>query len=155
MKRSEKVEELIRKHLILTTGLGLIPLPLLDIAAVTTSQVMMIRKMCDFYDIDFDDDSTKTILTSLTGSVLAKIGASIMKTIPIVGTFIGGASMAALSGASTYAVGHVFKKHFDEGGDLKSFDINAWKKYYEEMFEKGKTEAVKVKLYTGICSIKS
>jgi uncharacterized protein (DUF697 family) len=144
MKRSEKVEELIRKHMVYSTALGLIPLPVVDVVSVTASQVKMVQTMCDYYDVDYDEGSTKAILTALTGSTLARLGASMVKAIPVVGLFIGSVSMAVLSGASTYAVGKVFQKHFDNEGDLKNFDVNVWKKFYEDQFEAGKKEAEKV-----------
>jgi len=144
MKRSEKVENLIRRHMVYSTALGLIPLPVLDVVSVTASQVKMVQAMCDLYDVDYDEGSTKAILTALTGSTLARLGASMVKAIPVVGLFIGSVSMAVLSGASTYAIGKVFQKHFDQDGDLKDFDIYAWKKFYEDQLEIGKKEAEKI-----------
>jgi predicted transcriptional regulator len=49
--------------------------------------------------------------------------------------------MAALSGASTYALGEVFKKHFETGGTFLDFDPERLRKYYNEKFEKGKEVA--------------
>ncbi|GIV42937.1 MAG: hypothetical protein KatS3mg035_0060 [Bacteroidia bacterium] len=144
MKRSERVDVLIRNNMIYATALGLIPVPWVDIIAVTAVQINMIKDICDEYDIDYNEAAVKTFVTALAGSTFAKIGASLIKSIPLIGTFIGGASMAVLSGASTYAVGKVFKKHFEEGGNLANFNADSWKKFYEEMFQEGKKEAEKV-----------
>jgi len=46
-----------------------------------------------------------------------------------------------LSGASTYALGEVFKKHFETGGTFLDFDPERLRKYYNEKFEKGKEVA--------------
>ena len=54
---------------------------------------------------------------------------------------MGGATVSALAGASTYALGEVFKKHFESGGTILDFDPERLKKYYEQKFEKGKTVA--------------
>ena len=45
------------------------------------------------------------------------------------------------SGASTYALGQVFKKHFAVGGTFLDFDTDRFQRYYDEQFEKGKTVA--------------
>lgn len=144
MKRSERVDLLIRNNMIYATALGLIPIPWVDIVAVTAVQIGMIKSICDEYDIDFNEAAAKTFVTALAGSTFAKLGASLIKSIPLVGTFVGGASMAVLSGASTYAVGKVFKKHFEEGGNLSNFNVDSWKKFYEDMLQEGKKEAEKV-----------
>ncbi len=144
MKRSERVDALVRNNMIYATALGLIPIPWVDVVAVTAVQISMIKSICDEYDVDYNEAAAKTFVTALGGSTFAKLGASLIKTIPIVGTFVGGASMAVLSGASTYAVGKVFKKHFEDGGDLNNFNADSWRKFYEEMFQEGKKEAEKV-----------
>lgn len=144
MKRSERVDVLIRNNMIYATALGLIPVPWVDLIAVTAVQINLIKSICDEYDIDYNESTVKTFVTALAGSTFAKLGASIIKSIPVVGTFIGGASMAVLSGASTYAVGKVFKKHFEEGGDLSNFNVETWRKFYEDMFQEGKKEAEKI-----------
>ena len=52
---------------------------------------------------------------SLTGQVIARIAASAVKAIPVLGTLVGMPAQAVLAGASTYAVGHLFKGHFAAG----------------------------------------
>ena len=64
-----------------------------------------------------------------------------VKLIPGIGTIIGGVTMAILSGASSFAVGEVFKKHFETGGTILDFDMDRLKKMYNEKFEKGKKVA--------------
>ena len=49
--------------------------------------------------------------------------------------------MSVLSGASTFALGEVFKKHFETGGTFLDFDPGRLKNYYNEKFEKGKEMA--------------
>ena len=81
-------------------------------------------------------------MTSLTSSALARIGAgSVIKLIPGIGSFIGGATVSVFAGASTYALGEVFKKHFSTGGTILDFDPDRLRKYYKEKFEKGKKVA--------------
>ena len=116
-------------------------MPIADFFAVGAIQLDMIRQLCKVYDIDFKETEGKAVITALTGSGLARLGARAVKFIPVVGTMIGGVTLAVLSGASTYAIGEVFKKHFDTGGTFLDFDPSRLKKFYDEKFEKGKQMA--------------
>jgi len=87
----------------------------------------------------------KAIVTSLTSSTVARLGAaSVVKLIPGIGTILGGITVSSFAGASTYALGEVFKKHFAEGGTILDFDPKRLKNYYNSKFEKGKDIARQV-----------
>ncbi|MCZ2355589.1 MAG: DUF697 domain-containing protein [Bacteroidia bacterium] len=144
MSKSEEAQAIVRRHVLFSLGAGLVPIPVLDIAAVTIVQLDMVRQLSLLYGKEYSENNGKAIVSSLAGSTLARLGASFMKGIPLVGSFIGGVSMAVLSGASTYALGQVFVKHFESNGELFNFDTNAFKKMYEDEFEKGKKVASKM-----------
>ena len=137
----------IRNHVIWSMGASyVIPLPVADVFAVSALQLDMIRQLCRVYGIDFAETQGKAIVTSLTTSAMTKAGArSLIKLIPGIGTVIGGVTTAVLNGASTYALGEVFKKHFGSGGTFLDFDTDRLKKMYNEKFEKGKDVAKKWK----------
>lgn len=140
--RGKHADTIIRNHVIWSMGAGLIPVLVADIFAVSALQLDMIRQMCRVYDVDFSETQGKAIVTSLTSSTLARIGAgSLVKIIPGVGSLIGGATVSIFAGASTYALGEVFKKHFESGGTILDFDPARLRKYYKEKFEKGKSVA--------------
>jgi hypothetical protein len=84
------------------------------------------------------------MITALTGTGLARLGARAVKFIPGVGSMLGGVTLAVLSGATSYALGEVFKKHFETGGTFLDFDPSRLKKYYDEKFEKGKEVAADI-----------
>jgi uncharacterized protein (DUF697 family) len=136
--REEKSEKVIETAVAWSMGAGLLPIPIADLVAVTAVQVDMIRQMTKIYELEFSEGNLKTWISTLSGSVLSKLGAEAIKLIPGVGQVIGGVTMAIFSGASTYAIGQVFLKHFEEGGTLKDFDTDKFKSFYEEQFEKGK-----------------
>lgn len=141
-KRKQSADMVIRNHVMWSMGAGFIPVPIADLFAVTAVQLDMVRQMCKLYDISFKETEGKAIITTLTGSSLARLGSrAIVKLIPGVGSIIGGLSLAILSGASTFALGEVFKKHFETGGTFLDFDPGRLKKYYQEKFEKGKKVA--------------
>lgn len=136
--RSAGADAVIRNHMIWSMGAGFIPVPIADLFAVSAIQLDMIRQMCKIYEVDFKQTEGKAVITALTGSGLARLGARAVKFIPGVGSVLGGITMSALSGASTYALGEVFKKHFETGGTFLDFDPARLKNYYNEKFEKGK-----------------
>jgi uncharacterized protein (DUF697 family) len=140
---TEKANEIVRTHVLWSVGAGLVPVPVLDIAAVTAVQLDMIKGLANVYQHDYSESLGKSLLSALAGSTLARIGASFVKAIPVVGSVVGGASMAVLSGASTYAVGMVFIQHFEGGGNLQNFNIQSYKQAYDSFFEEGKDVAAK------------
>ena len=145
-EREKHADTIVKNHIVWAMGAGLIPVPIVDFFAVSGIQLDMIRQLCKLYDQDFRESEGKAIITSLTGSGLARMGAKAMvKFIPGIGSVIGGVTMAVLSGASTYALGEVFKKHFETGGTFLDFDPKRLKKVYNEKFEKGKKVAEQVK----------
>jgi len=144
INKTSEANSIIKNHMIWSMGAGFIPVPIADFFAVSAIQLDMIRQMCKLYEIDFKQTEGKAIITALTGSGLARLGARAVKFIPGVGSILGGVTLAVLSGGSTYALGEVFKKHFETGGTFLDFDPSRLKKFYDEKFEKGKEMAREV-----------
>jgi uncharacterized protein (DUF697 family) len=145
----KNIDEILKNHVYWAVGAGLIPLPVVDIAAVTAVQVDMLKQICSHYKIDYSEESGKTWITALVSSTLssflARIGASAAKFIPVVGTVVGATSMAIVSGAATYALGKAFIHHFENGGTFGSIEEKKVKKFYDEQVEEGKKLATKLK----------
>jgi uncharacterized protein (DUF697 family) len=140
------VDSIIKNHMIWSMGAGMIPVPIADFFAVSAIQLDMVRQMCKIYEVDFNENVGKASITSLTSSGIAKLGAkALIKFIPGIGSVIGGITMGVMSGASTYALGEAFKKHFETGGTFLDFDTDRLTKYYNEKFEKGKEYAEEIK----------
>jgi uncharacterized protein (DUF697 family) len=139
IQKLQKSDEIIRNHTMWASGAGAIPLPLIDIAAVTAVQLDMIRQLSNVYELNYDESAGKHIVTALAGSTLARIGASFVKTIPVIGSVFGGVSMSILSGASTYAMGKVFTNHFANGGNFFNMDFNWAQQFYQQEYQKGET----------------
>lgn len=131
-------DKIMRSHVIWSLGAGLIPVPLFDLVAVTAIQLDMLKQLADLYGADFSQAQGKAFVSALTGGTLAKIGSSLVKAIPGVGTLLGGLSMSALSGASTYAVGRVVINHLEVSGQFLDVDLESAKAAYQEAFEQGK-----------------
>lgn len=136
--RDERARKVVVEHVFWSVGGGLLPIPLLDIAAVTAIQLDMLKQLCALYGVTYALSSGKAFVSALAGSLLARMGANAVKLIPGIGTLLGGVSMSILSGASTYAVGMVAIKHFEAGGTLGDLDPKSAKRDYDAEFEKGR-----------------
>lgn len=141
MGDTSKSDRIIQEHVIWSIAAGLVPLPIVDIVAVTAIQLDMLKQLALIHDVRFSESEGKAWVTALAGNMAARIGANALKLIPGIGAFVGGASMAVLSGASTYAIGQVATRHFARGGTFSNIDLDAAKRAYEEELERGKRVA--------------
>jgi uncharacterized protein (DUF697 family) len=144
MGNRSKAEKIVQEHVLWSIGAGLVPLPLFDIAAVSVIQLDMLKQLSSLYGVRFSESEGKAWLSALSGSILARLAANAVKLIPGIGSIIGGLSMSAMSGASTYALGQVVIAHFEASGDFSNLDIDAAKRAYDKEFERGKEVASKM-----------
>ena len=135
---------IIKTHMTAGATLALLPVPLFDLAALTGTQVSLLRSLSQHYGVDFDEQKGKVLLGSLiSGSLplLAVMGlSSFSKLIPGIGTIGGGISMTILTSSLIYATGQVLIRHFEEGGTLADFQGKYWKSFFTEQFEEKKQE---------------
>ena len=140
---------IIKNHVLVSMGVGLIAVPLLDFVGITGAQLNMLRRLAKIYEIPFSKNKVKSILASLIGGggslPVAMIFGSLVKSVPVLGQTLGAVSMPISAGAMTYAVGKVFLQHFASGGTFLTFDPEAVRNYYAEMLKEGKTAAAGMK----------
>lgn len=136
--KSTQADRTVDNHILWSMGAGALPIPIVDVAAVTAIQLNMLKELCLIYDVDYSESFGKNLIKSLVGAGVAKVGASAVKTIPVVGSLLGGVPMVVLSGTSTYALGQVFKSQLQVNNVLSKFDMDGAKKMYQDAFEKGK-----------------
>jgi uncharacterized protein (DUF697 family) len=142
---NERADKVVENSVIWAMAASLIPIPLADMIAVTVIQADMVRRLAEINGVTPNNANIESWLGTLSGGVLSKIGAQALKLIPGWGSIAGGVGMAVLSGASTYAAGKTFAKHFKEGGDLENFDADAVKGFYDEQLIKGRDFAKQMK----------
>jgi uncharacterized protein (DUF697 family) len=139
-------KRIVKNYMWWSMGAGLIPVPFVDLAAVSGVQLKMLKDMSDVYDINFSDNKGKSIVSALLGSIVPNslsVGSmgSILKMVPFIGTVLGGLSMSLFSGAATYAIGKVFIQHFEAGGTFLDFDPVKVKDYFHKLFQEGQVVA--------------
>ncbi|HEY7991700.1 MAG TPA: DUF697 domain-containing protein [Stellaceae bacterium] len=129
---------IVREYMGWSTGAGLIPLPLLDLAAISLVELKMVHSLARLYGVPFQRGAAKSIIGALIGGggtfVLAAPVASMIKTIPIVGTAAGILTEPAIAAAASYALGKVFIQHFESGGTLLDFNVRTQRHQYEQHF---------------------
>ena len=139
--RSEKAEKIVRKHMLVALGTGVVP-PVVDIAALTSIQIRMLYLISQNYGQKFKDDWGKSVVGSLIGGYgMARLATgavfSLMKFVPVVGQIAAPVSLSVVAAGSTYALGKVFIKHFGSGGTLLNFHAEKLREYYYDQYEKG------------------
>jgi uncharacterized protein (DUF697 family) len=125
---------------------SVIPVPNLDLVAIGAVQANMVSEIAHVYGSKLSKQAVKATVSVLLG-VLAPVGAtsvvvsSTMKFFPGYGSIIGGVSLAGFAAASTYAIGKVFVAHFENGGTLADFDVNAVTARLKREFRNAPTKA--------------
>ena len=149
-EQDEKSAKIVNKYMLWSMGAGIIPIPVVDMAAVTGVQLKMIKDISAVYDVEFSEVRGKSIITSLLGSIIpnslsAGFLGSAFKLVPVIGWYAGSVSMSVFSGAATYAIGKVFTQHFASGGTFLSFNPETMREYFKEEYEKGKAKVKDMK----------
>jgi uncharacterized protein (DUF697 family) len=141
--RDKEAAKIVDHFCLWSGGAGLIPLPLVDMAAVGAVQLQMLRKLAALYDVKFSENLGKSVLASLVGTLIpASSGmglASMAKGVPLVGTAVALVAMPTLSAGATYIIGRVFMHHFATGGTLLDFDPPDYREFIKEQTERLKT----------------
>jgi uncharacterized protein (DUF697 family) len=138
-------DSIIKNYVIGAVSVGIVPIPFIDIAGATALQLRMIKKLSDLYKQDFSEEIVRSIIASLGGGFLGYgvgvMALSAIKTVPGIGWMMGMMSVPVFLGASTYAIGKVFAKHFDTGKTIFDLNVEAVKEFHREQLEKGKAIA--------------
>ncbi|MFT6716973.1 MAG: hypothetical protein ACJA0Q_001622 [Saprospiraceae bacterium] len=142
--------KIIRKHVLMATGVGVLPFPIIDIAGITAINLRMINKLSKNYGDEFNKQTATNVITSLVASLGAQgvatgVFGSLIKAIPFVGSVAGAIAYPGFAGATTYALGKVFEKHYECGGTLVTLNSDSFKDYFKNQYDKGKARVKDVK----------
>ncbi len=133
----EQCERIVQNHAIGAAAVGLVPVPLLDLAGLVVVQLDMLRAMSEIYEVPFSDKLGRSLIASLVGGMVPLSSVSLLKAIPVLGPLLVGVGAPVLAGASTYAVGRVFLLHFESGGTFLTLDPEQVREHYAREFERG------------------
>jgi len=151
-----EAEKVVKNFMLWTGAAGLVPMPLVDMAAISALQLTMLHKIAKIYDRDRDREGDvkfthqwgKQVIGSLTAGIAAtsigtSIGKGVIKSIPVIGGIASVVMVPGFAAASTWALGQVFITHFEGGGTILSFDPVKIRHFYEELFHIKKAELAK------------
>ena len=131
----------IRSHVGAAMAAAVTPLPGVDIAAVAAIQIALVRRLALGHGVPWHPLRGRAAVLAVVGASLARVGASAAKSLPGGGWLLGGAAQAALSGASTWAVGAVFREHLERSGTLDDIDAASMREGYRAALERGRAVA--------------
>ncbi|MCF8481610.1 MAG: DUF697 domain-containing protein [Rhodospirillum sp.] len=122
---------------------GAVPIPFVDVAAISGVQLSMLADLSAIYDRPFDENAARAILTSLLGGFLPYaaglgVGGAVAKAIPVLGWGAGVVTVALLARAVTRALGRLFILHFESGGAVLDFDPEAMRAHFKVEFDQAK-----------------
>jgi uncharacterized protein (DUF697 family) len=148
--RHAAAEHVLRQYTLGAMAVGLMPIPVVDLAALVALQLKMLHSLAGAYDIEFKTDLGRSAIASLVGGTLSTslsptVAASFAKFIPGVGQTLASGTASLLNAAATFAVGKVFIQHFAAGGTFLSFDPEAVRDYYQTQLQEGKRAATEWK----------
>jgi len=132
-------EKIIKNHVILSAGISAIPLAYFNLNMVKRIQMDMIRQLCRVYGKSYYDVHCKAYIGALASIGLAKKGLSYTRGIFGIRNIMSSVSHAGFSAASTYAVGRVTARFFQDNIELSDINMDMAKAIFLEELEKGKT----------------
>jgi len=146
IEREKKALKTVKNHMWWSMGAGLIPVPFVDLVAVSGVQLKMIAEISKLYNVPFQEGRGKAVVGALIGYVVPSsmsfgLVGSLLKAVPVVGVLVGAPSMALFCGASAWALGKVFIQHFESGGTFLTFNPAEVKDHFQKLFEEGRKMA--------------
>jgi uncharacterized protein (DUF697 family) len=138
-RRHELASKMVDRFSLWGGAAGLIPVPLVDVFAVSGVQLQLLRRLSQMYGVPFSENMGKSVLASLMGSMIPATSGmgvtSALKGVPIIGA-LSTLVMPTLSAGATYAIGKVFIEHFDSGGTLLDFNPPDYREFIKVQKEK-------------------
>jgi len=136
----DKSLSILKSYTAYTSGAGIIPFPGADIATVSVLQYRLVSKIAEQYGIEVEKERLKQIIGTLLATVVtASIAygpvSQFLALTSGLGWVMKSAVSISISGATTYALGNLFIRHFESGGTLLDFDVKEQSKAYKKMVD--------------------
>jgi uncharacterized protein (DUF697 family) len=146
VQRPAKAMAIVKRNMIWSAGVGLVPVPMIELVAITAVELKLIKELADLYETPFRDDLAKSAIIALVGSLgsvtLGQMAAvTALRFIPFIGVPMALASVSAVSAGVTYGIGKVFTSHFELGGTLLDFDAAKVREFFKAEYANGVKEA--------------
>jgi uncharacterized protein (DUF697 family) len=110
-------EAIINRYALISAAVGLLPMPGLDMAALTGIQIKMIDSLAEHFGKNYTEAQGRHTLTALTGGVATPLAgqaiANAVMFVPFAGPIVAFAARPAAAAASTRMVGHLALERFE------------------------------------------
>jgi uncharacterized protein (DUF697 family) len=122
--------DIVELHTALAVGANFIPFPVVDSLAVSAVQLKMIAALARFYGADFEIESGRAVVASLTigfaqEAVRRTSAAEMFRCwvvqIPVLGLPLRKLGWPAILACYTYVLGRSYVEHFESGGRFHDF----------------------------------
>jgi uncharacterized protein (DUF697 family) len=119
-KKRKRAMKIVRRYMLLSGGMGLIPAPFLDQVVLGGVLAKMIYDLCGHYGVSMTEHKAKTITAAVLGGAhaewisryLLKYSQKYLPGSTGIGRIV---TRPVISAAITYSVGLLFVHHFDKG----------------------------------------
>jgi uncharacterized protein (DUF697 family) len=112
--RKNRAIKTVKTYVLLSGGVGFIPMPLFDQVAIAGLSAKMLSDLCQIYNVKFSEHKIKAIVASVLGGAHSEwITGSVVFHFS---RFIPGISLITkpvISGTIIYAIGRLFVHHFE------------------------------------------
>ena len=127
-QRRATAMSIVHRYVLISAAAGVITVPVLDVAALGTVHVALIKEITEYYGDEFSEHAARNILIAIgaslvPGSIGSVIGRRVLRALPFVTPGLGLATMSAFSAMVSYTLGTVFVRHYEAGGTLNSFNL--------------------------------
>ncbi|MEP3112088.1 DUF697 domain-containing protein [Nisaea sp.] len=129
MRQQERIaaNQIVSTYSAIGAGVGIIPIPAVDIAGLAGVQLMMLSKLAAVYKVPFSGNLARALISAVLGAIIPttlKAGTiGLIRSIPLFGQLLGFAAMPAYSWMVTYAIGTVFADMFEQNQDIGSLSV--------------------------------
>ena len=139
-----EARRIVDKYSFWSAAAGLFPLPGVDILLVSGTNLTMVRDLAAVYGVPFHAGRAKTVIASVIAGALpvalaGGLGLSrYLRAVPLIGQTIVPFGTSIFAGATTYALGGTFLRHFARGGTLLDMRADDVRDYFHHEYEKAK-----------------
>jgi uncharacterized protein (DUF697 family) len=124
-KRRARARAIVERHATYSAVGGILPLPIVSVAGITTIIVRMVKMLSNLYGVPFERDRARAIVAGLVGGAtptgFATVATSTLFFAVPSGALIGSVVSAVTAIACTRSIGRVFIEHFESGATLNDF----------------------------------
>ncbi len=125
--RHSKANAIVERYSNVSALGGVIPVPLLNVAGVTTIIVRMVKQLCKLYGVPYEPGRARALVVGVAGGAVPTTASTIATSTLIF--FVPGVNLLGLAVSSvtasvcTRAIGRRFVEHFETGANLLDFPV--------------------------------